>query len=107
MLNAKEGQTYVCKRDDLEWWTVCKEYKIQAFSNGELYITDDEGANWYLSNDKKLNDLFELNDVFELKEQPFDLNKLTTAQLKEHVGLLEDKEKAESSLNEFIERMSK
>ena len=100
-LEVKEGQTYVCKRDDLEWWTVCKEYKIQAFSNGELYITDDEGANWYLPNDELLN------DVFKLKEQPFDLNKLTTAQLKEYVGLLEDKEKAESSLKEFIERMSK
>lgn len=108
MLNAKEGQTYVCKRDDLEWWwTVCKEYKVQAFSNGELYITDDEGANWYLSNDKPLNDIFELNDVFELKEQPFDLNKLTTYQLLEYVDLLKNKERAESLLNEFIERMTK
>lgn len=101
MLNAKEGQTYVCKRDDLEWWTVCKEYKVQAFSNGELYITDDEGANWHVSDDKLLN------DVFKLKEQTFDLNKLTTAQLKEYVGLLEDKEESESELNAFIERMSK
>ena len=97
----KEGQTYVCKRDKLAWWTLDKEYKVQTFSNGLLYLTDDDGYNWYLPNDELLN------NVFKLKEQPFDLNKLTTAQLKEYVGLLEDKEKAESSLNEFIERMSK
>lgn len=101
MLNAKEGQTYVCKRDDLEWWTEGKEYKVQAFSNGELYLTDDEGSNWYLPNDKLLN------DVFKLKEQPFDLNKLTTYQLLEYVDLLKNKERAESLLNEFIERMTK
>lgn len=100
-LEIKEGQTYVCKRDKLAWWTLDKEYKVQTFRNGNLYLTDDDGSNWYLPNDGLLN------TVFKLKEQPFDLNKLTTAQLKEYVGLLEDKEKAESSLNEFIERMSK
>lgn len=99
-LEVKEGQTYVCKRDDLEWWTLDKEYKVQTFNSDVLYITDDDEYNWYVTNDL-------MNTVFKLKEQPFDLNKLTTAQLKEYVGLLEDKEKAESSLNEFIERMSK
>src|SRR5699024_8308776 len=97
----KEGQTYICKRDDLEWWTEGKEYKVQTFSNGLLYLMDDEGDKWYVSDDELLN------DVFKLKEQTFDLNKLTTAQLKEYVDLLEDKEKAESLLNEFIERVSK
>ena len=101
MLNAKEGQTYVCKRDKLAWWTLDKEYKVQAFSNGELYITDDEGSNWYLPNDGLLN------TVFKLKEQPFDLNNLTTAQLREYIDLLEDKEESERLLNEFIERMTK
>lgn len=99
-LEVKEGQIYICKRDKLAWWTLDKEYKVQAFSNGELYITDDEGSNWYLPNDGLLN------DVFKLKEQPFDLNKLTTEQLREYVDLLENKERAESLLNEFIERMS-
>ena len=100
-LEIKEGQTYVCKRDKLANWTLGKEYKIQTFCNGSLYITDDEGYNWYLPNDELLK------NVFKLKEQPFDLNKLTTAQLKEYIGLLEDKEKAESSLNDFIERKTK
>lgn len=78
MLNAKEGQAYVCKRDKLAWWTLDKEYKVQASSNGLLHLTDDEGDNWYLPNDGLLN------TVFKLKEQTFDLNKLTTAQLREY-----------------------
>ena len=101
MLNAKEGQTYVCKRDKLAWWTLDKEYKVQTLRDGILYLTDDDGDNWYLPNDGLLN------TVFKLKEQTFDLNKLTTAQLREYIGLLEDKENAESLLNEFIERMTK
>lgn len=106
MLNAKEGQLYVCKRDDLaKWtlgkWTLGKEYKVQAFSNGALYLIDDDEYHWYLPNDNLLN------QVFNIKEKTFDLNKLTTAQLKEYVKLRVNKEYAESSLNEFIERMTK
>lgn len=100
MLNAKEGQTYVCKLDDLDEWIVDKEYGIQAFIDGRLYLTDD-GYNWYLPDDNLLN------QVFKLKEKTFDLNALTIEQLKEYVKLLENKENAESSLNEFIERMTK
>ena len=101
MLNAKEGQTYVCKRDKLAWWTLDKESKVQALRDGILYLTDDDGDNWYLPNDGLLN------NVFKLKEQTFDLNKLTTAQLREYVGLLENKENTDALLNEFIERMTK
>ena len=101
MTNVKEGQIYVCKRDKLTWLTLDKEYKIQASSNGELYITDDQGDNWYLPNDELLK------TVFKLKEQTFDLNKLTTSQLREYVDLLEDKENTAALLNNFIERMSK
>ena len=100
MLNAKEGQTYVCKRDKLAWWTLDKEYKVQTFRDGILYLTDDDGDNWYLPNDGLLN------TVFKLKEQTFDLNKLTTAQLREYVDLLENKENTAALLNDFIERMS-
>ena len=100
-LEIKEGQTYVCKRDKLAWWTLDKEYKVQASSNGELYITDDEGDKWHLPNDELMN------NVFTLKEKTFDLNKLTTAQLREYVGLLENKENTDALLNEFIERMTK
>lgn len=101
MLNAKEGQTYVCKRDDLNWWTLGKGYKVKKFSNGKLYITDDNEDNWYLDNSGLLS------NVFKLKETTFDLNTLTTAELREYVDLLENKEKAESLLNEFIERVTK
>lgn len=115
MLNVKEGQTYVCKRDKLAWWTVGKEYTVQKFSNGVLYITDDEGDSWYLPNDNLLNQVFKLN------EKTFDLNDLTVYQLKEYVALqqalelaenefqvkLSKKEVAQYELNEFIERMTK
>ena len=97
----KEGQTYVCKRDSLAWWTLDKEYKVQTFSNGVLYITDDDKFHWYLPNDNLMK------NVFKVKEKTFDLNKLTTAQLREYVGLLEDKEKSERLLNDFIERVTK
>lgn len=100
-LEIKEGQTYVCKRGDLDWWTLGKEYKVVFYEEHGLVIIDDDGHNVYLPNDELLN------DVFTLKEQPFDLNKLTTAQLREYVGLLENKEKSESLLTDFIERMTK
>lgn len=48
-----------------------------------------------------------MNTVELKEEQTFDLNKLTTYQLLEYVDLLKNKEKAESLLNEFIERVSK
>ena len=63
MLNAKEGQTYVCKRDKLAWWTLDKEYKVQTSSNGLLYLTDDEGDNWYLPNDNLLALVFKLKET--------------------------------------------
>lgn len=99
-VDLKEGQTFVCKRDDRAWWTKDKEDKVQAFNNGVLYITDDDRYSWYIPNDNLVN------QVFKLKENTFDLNKLTTAQLREYVDLLEDKEESERLLNEFIERVS-
>ena len=99
-LDLKEGQTYVCKNDDDPWLTVDKEYKIFSDKNHELAIMDDDNDKLYVSP-------VLMNKVFKLKEKTFDLNTLTTAQLKEYVGLLENKENAERSLTEFIERMTK
>lgn len=99
-LKFKEGQTYVCKRDDQGWWTLDKEYKVVFDKDFELVIIDDGGDKWYVTNTL-------LNQIFKLKEQTFDLNKLTTEQLREHIGLREDKENTERVLNEFIERMTK
>lgn len=100
-LNIKEGQTYICKRDNLEWWTLDKEYKVVFDKVSGLSIVDDDGRNWYLPND----DL--MNQVFKVKENTVDLNTLTTAQLQDYVKLLTNKEHAEGALNEFIERMTK
>lgn len=101
MNNIIEDQTYVCKRDDIGWWTKDKEYKVVFDKCHGLVIVDDDGCKWDLPNDNLLN------DVFKLKEKIFDLNTLTTAQLREYVGLLEDKERVEHSLTDFIERMTK
>ena len=97
----KEGQTYICKLDDLDEWTLDKEYEVVLDESLGLVIVDDYRGKWYMPNYSLLN------DVFKLKEKTFDLNKLTTAQLKEYMGLLEDKEKSDTLLNEFIERMTK
>ena len=97
----KEGQTYVCKLDDLDEWTLDKEYGVVLDESLGLVIVDDYGDKWYMPNYSLLN------DVFKLKEKTFDLNALTIEQLKEYVKLLENKENAESSLNEFIERITK
>ena len=100
MLNAKEGQTYVCTKSDGPWWTKGKEYTVVT-NNGKPCFIDDGGGKWVIQY------WTYIGDYFKLKENTFDLNKLTTAQLKEYIDLLEDKEESESLLNDFIERMSK
>lgn len=100
-LDFKEGQTYVCTKSDRPWWTEGKEYTVICNSDGLPVLIDNEGDEW------KPIYLDVLLTQFKLKEKTFDLNKLTTAQLREYIGLLEDKEKSERLLNEFIERMSK
>lgn len=102
MLNAKEGQTYVCTKAERPGWTEGKEYTVVLNSDGIPTLVDNVGAKWTFK-----NALSSFNNEFKLKENTFDLNKLTTVQLREYVGLLEDKENAESLLNEFIERMTK
>ena len=55
MLNAKEGQTYVCTKSDRPWWTTGKEYELVLNNHGELCFVDDGDARWtidYLNNRK-------------------------------------------------------
>lgn len=99
MLNAKEGDTCIIKKADEPWWTEGKEYEVVLNGLGEACLVDDEGDKWevnYLNN--------RMSYKLELKEKTFDLNKLTAAELREYVNLLENKEKSESLLNDFIER---
>ncbi|QOI68877.1 tail length tape-measure protein [Enterococcus phage 9184] len=102
MLQFKEGQTFVCKRDDLGWWTKDKEYKVVFDKCHGLVIVDDDGSKWCLPNDKLL-----LNDVFKLKEKTVDLNKLTLEDLDEYLKLATELEAAKYLMNDFIERMTK
>lgn len=107
MLNVKEGQTYVCKRDDADWWTLDKEYTVVSNKRNELLIVDDDGSNWYLT-PKLMNQVFKLKEeTFDLKEKTFDLNKLTINELDEYVDLQQALELAKNELNAFIERMTK
>ena len=99
-LNFKEGQTYVCTKSEKWWWTEGKEYKVVLTSHGIPALSDNDGDEWS-STVLNLS-----HNQFKLKEKPFDLNTLTTAQLREYVDLLEDKEESERLLNDFIERMS-
>lgn len=55
MLNAKEGQTYVCAKSDKPWWTVDKEYNAVVNTYDQLCFVDDDGDKWvinYLNNRK-------------------------------------------------------
>lgn len=103
MLNVQEGQTYVCKRDALSWWTKGKEYKVQKSSDdGRLYIKADDNYNWYLTNETLLN------IVFKLKEEPkFDLNKLTHEELRIYCNLVDNLSDSQYCLDEFIKAHTK
>ncbi|UUW40505.1 hypothetical protein [Enterococcus phage vB_Efm_LG62] len=64
MLNAREGQTYVCVKSDNSWWTTGKEYEVISNSYDELCLVDNDNDKWvidYLNNRK--------NCKFKLKER--------------------------------------
>lgn len=110
--------------------TILKRYKCiksnneTRFAVGEIYPLYADNINYIVDNSNmkwsekefptikrewgvELEEENEMN-ASEIKEgQTLDLNKLTTAQLKEYCWLLENKEKSERLLNEFIERVSK
>ncbi|APZ82105.1 hypothetical protein EFP01_178 [Enterococcus phage EFP01] len=69
MLNANEGQTYVCMKSDTPWWTTGKEYNVVVNKYGEMYFVDDYGGQWtidYLNN--RTNYQFKLKDMHEKEE---------------------------------------
>lgn len=81
MLNAKEGQTYVCMKSDKSWWTKGKEYNVLVNKYGEMYFVDDYGGQWtidYLNN--RTNHQFKLKDMqandVDRKYTPCDVNKV-------------------------------
>lgn len=82
MLNAKEGQTYVCIKADRPWWTKGKEYKVEVTSNGKLCFVDDDGGKWVIQYWKYIGEYFKLKDTSsrveseKLKYTTFDVNKV-------------------------------
>lgn len=64
MLNAKEGQKYICTKSDKPWWTTGKEYEVISNSYDELCLVDNDNDKWvinYLNNRKGIQ--------FKLKEE--------------------------------------
>lgn len=83
MLNAKEGQTYVCVKSDRPWWTVGKEYKVVVNKYGELCFVDDDGDTWsieYLTSKAcyqvKLKETQSKAETEKRKYTAFDVNKV-------------------------------
>ena len=65
MLTFKKGQTYICTKSDIRWWTVGKEYPVFLDSDNEPAIRDDDGDDWHSSYIRTFNNQFKLKE-----EQP-------------------------------------
>lgn len=83
MLNAKEGQTYICTKSDFTWWTTGKEYKVISNMYDELCLVDDDHDKWvinYLNNRKgvqfKLKETQSNAETEKRKYTPFDVTKV-------------------------------
>lgn len=82
MLNAREGQTYICTKSDKPWWTTGKEYKVVVNKYDELCFVDDDGAKWsilYLKNHGyqfKLKEIQSKVETEKRKYTPFDVTKI-------------------------------
>ena len=89
MLNAREGQTYICTKSNKPWWTKGKEYKVVLNSYGELCFVDDDGVKWAIRHLKYVNYQFKLKEeqpkvtmedlktkAVERKYTPFDVTKV-------------------------------
>lgn len=97
---------YKCiKSNDEQRFAVGEIYPL--YNNGyKNYVVANNNVHWYENQFPIIEQHYGV-EFEEVKENTFDLNKLTTAQLREYIGLLEDKEESERLLTEFIERMSK
>lgn len=102
----KLGDTYICTESNVDWWTEGKEYEVQLNMASRPCIVDNDGAAWY-SHSYDMTAKFKLKEEKEMKFKVFDLNNLTTSELREYVDLLEEKENAEFLLECFIEKVSK
>lgn len=82
MLNAREGQTYICTKSDRPWWTTGKEYEVISNKYDELCFVDDDGAKWsilYLKNHGyqfKLKEIQSKVETEKRKYTPFDVTKI-------------------------------
>lgn len=99
------GETYICTKSELTWFTEGKEYPVLVTDFGKLAIRDDEETTWFDYELSGMSTYFKLKGVTE--KPKLDLNKLTTAELRDYVELVEGKEQAEFLLECFIEKVTK
>lgn len=95
-LNFREGQIYTCTKSKFVWWRVGKDYRVVLDKYDHLALLDSCDCTWWSIN-------LDVNSTqFKLK---LDINELTKEQLVEYNSLIEDKEKAERRINEFIDKI--
>lgn len=63
-MKFKLGQTYICTKSSLSWFTEGKEYPVIVNDYGKLAIKDDDRMLWF---DYELTGLY---TCFKLKEEP-------------------------------------
>ena len=95
-LNFRIGQIYICTKSKYEWWTVGKKYNVVLDRHGYIALSDNNEDTWWPHS---------LDANYTKFKLELDINELTGEQLKEYNDLIEDKEKAENRINEFIEKI--
>ena len=84
MLNAKEGQTYVCTKSDRPWWTVGKEYNVLVTSKGKEWLVDDDADRWQINYLKNNHAEVKVNLHAEFKLKRYYREKLPNVETEKH-----------------------
>lgn len=68
-LKFKEGQTYICTKSNLSWFTEGKEYPVLVTDFGKLAIRDDDESQWFDYELTGMTTCFKLKGVTETPDQ--------------------------------------
>lgn len=68
MLKFKKGQTYICIKSDIPWWTVGKEYSVFITDSEVPAIKDDRDSIWYDSEFEVQTTKFKLKDEKQITD---------------------------------------
>lgn len=110
----KIGEKYKCIKAPNGNFTEGGVYEVESNHAGQTWLRGNDGKRYisvqctvgHMHNRTGLQ--FEkVEEDNKMKFKVFDLNNLTTSELREYVELVEDKENAEFLLECFIEKVSK